>query len=411
MFPLMGMLNRMIFWELVKVFLLSLVGVTGIFLTLGIGKLASDYGLTPGQVIEVIPLLIPAMLPYTIPTTTLFASCVVYGRLSNDNEVVAIKAAGVNLYTILRPAILLGLITSTLTLILSATLIPYTQTQIQRRAMEDPEEVLYATLKRERRLTSPQLKYVIYVKDVQGKRLIDVIVKQKSAVRIDEYGPHVEYDFVARAREARLIVDMETRTIRIDADEWVVADKNSLLSSAGAKPPEIPLPDSYDVKTIKTRPATLEWTEIDPRLAELNADREKLVADRAANARQGEVETDLILKDRLIKEDANYREKLKEQDRQIRNVRYEFHNRPALSFGCLVFALIGCPVGIWANRADYLSTFVICFLPTLLVYYPMLLAGSGLARDGKVPMFVGVWIANVVLGLAAVLLTYRLVKR
>ena len=42
--------------------------------------------------------------------------------------------------------------------------------------------------------------------------------------------------------------------------------------------------------------------------------------------------------------------------------------RPALAFGCMVFALIWCPVGMMANRADYLSTFVVCFLPTVFVY-------------------------------------------
>ena len=46
-----------------------------------------------------------------------------------------------------------------------------------------------------------------------------------------------------------------------------------------------------------------------------------------------------------------------------------------------MFALIGCPVGIWANRSDYLSTFVICFIPTLVVYYPLLLAGSDLGKS------------------------------
>ena len=36
--------------------------------------------------------------------------------------------------------------------------------------------------------------------------------------------------------------------------------------------------------------------------------------------------------------------------------------RPALSVGCLCFILVGCPVGIWFSRSDYLSAFIICFL-------------------------------------------------
>ena len=76
-----------------------------------------------------------------------------------------------------------------------------------------------------------------------------------------------------------------------------------------------------------------------------------------------------------------------------------------------MFALIGCPVGIWANRADYLSTFVICFLPTLFVYYPLLFAGGGLSRDGKVPLWLGYWLANIAIGVIGFVLNARLLRR
>src|ERR1700722_2932748 len=91
-----GILQRTIFMELVRVFSLALIGLTGILLMGGIFAEATQHGLTPGQVLSVIPLLIPNTLPYTLPTTTLFATCVVYGRLSPDNEILAIKAAGIN---------------------------------------------------------------------------------------------------------------------------------------------------------------------------------------------------------------------------------------------------------------------------------------------------------------------------
>jgi lipopolysaccharide export system permease protein len=98
-------------------------------------------------------------------------------------------------------------------------------------------------------------------------------------------------------------------------------------------------------------------------------------------------------------------------DRISRTLMLEYHMRPALAFGCLCFAIIGCPVGLWANRADYLSTFVICFLPTIIVYYPILLSGGGMARDGSIPMLAGVWAANGVALVLAVILTWRLIKR
>ena len=56
---------------------------------------------------------------------------------------------------------------------------------------------------------------------------------------------------------------------------------------------------------------------------------------------------------------------------------------PALAVGCLCLRVRGLSRGVWASRSDYLSIFVICFLPTLLTYYPLLLAGLNVARDGK----------------------------
>src|SRR4029078_6390893 len=116
----------MILWELVKVFLMSLVGITGILLMAGIVAEASQQGLGPTQILAAIPLLIPSTLPYTIPATTLFATCVVYGRMSADNEVLAIKSSGVNVMHVVRPGLVLGVVISLVTLGLYYRLIPYT---------------------------------------------------------------------------------------------------------------------------------------------------------------------------------------------------------------------------------------------------------------------------------------------
>ena len=97
MFPIMGMMNRLLFWELLKVFTISLIGLTGILLIPGIIQTSTQMGLSVSQLVRVIPFSIPKMLPWTIPPSTLFASCIVYGRLSSDNEAVALKAAGVDL--------------------------------------------------------------------------------------------------------------------------------------------------------------------------------------------------------------------------------------------------------------------------------------------------------------------------
>ena len=58
-----GILYRMIFWELFKVFALSLLGITGIMLIASIVAEASQQGLSLMQTLQIIPLLIPSTLP------------------------------------------------------------------------------------------------------------------------------------------------------------------------------------------------------------------------------------------------------------------------------------------------------------------------------------------------------------
>ena len=414
-----SILNRMIFWELVKVFLLSLVSLTGLFLMAGLIQQATQLGLSPLQVIRAIPLFVPSTLPYTIPATTLFASCCVYGRLSHDNEVVAIKGAGVHLLTILKPALLLGTLTTALTAGLYHSVIPVTQQMLQQQILNDPEEVLYNLLRRERCFRHPSFPYVIYVRDVQGRRLLDVVLKRRAklteqqATAAGTQGPmYVGYDLVARAREARLRVDVEQGKLYLEPDRFVFDGKNSQGITQQTTPIAVDLPEYLAGKEIKTRPMALTWDELGPRLADLRGEIERIAGKRERSREEGERHAlDPELRKAYAAQDRNYQSQGEAVYRQIRNVEGEYWMRPALAVGCLVFALIGCPVGIWANRADYLSTFVICFLPTVFVYYPLLLFGSNTGKEGKLPLGLGCFLANLVVGLAGLVLTARLLRR
>jgi lipopolysaccharide export system permease protein len=171
------------------------------------------------------------------------------------------------------------------------------------------------------------------------------------------------------------------------------------------------LPDSVSGKEAKLKISALTWDELPDRIAAAAAERDEKVAQR--DARQAEIDAlpDLHARAYAQNEMRGYTFLLDAKTRQIRNLQAEIHSRPALAVSCLVFALIGCPVGIWANRADYLSTFVVCFLPTLVVYYPLYLAGSDMGKTGKVPLALGCWAADIVMGTVAVLLTWRLLRR
>src|SRR5262245_14952915 len=230
-----SILHRMIFRELVKVFLLSLVGITGILLLAGIVAEASQQGLTPGQIMAIIPLLIPSTLPYTIPATTLFATCVVYGRLAADNEILAIRASGINLLKVVSPGVFLGLLTSVGTLVLYYEVIPYTHHLMRSMFLSDMEELVYTMLRKNSQISYPQFDYSMYVRSVQGRRLGNPIFKRRDS--------HGDIDVVALAREAELRVDMNNRVILVHMRDGQVLGRNGTIASFDDRIFDVPLPE------------------------------------------------------------------------------------------------------------------------------------------------------------------------
>lgn len=415
-----GILQRMIFLELVRVFILTLTGLTGLFLIGLVIQNASALGLSLGQTLRAIPLLIPYTLPYTIPATTLFATCVVYGRLAKDNESVAMKSAGVNLYTLLRPAFALGVVTTAVTFGLAHTLIPESQAALQERILQDPEEMLYSMLKRERSFRTGNFPYVIHVRDVQNRRLIDLVLKRWKMTK-DANGKDVStgtFDVVVRAREARLRVQLPTAEnpdapamLFIDPDRWVLGDGALQMVSNGNGPIGVPLPEMFSTKDIADKPMNLTWDALPEKATYFQGRLDAATRDYEEAQRTAVTITDPVARKQYDGHLLGLKYHCDHWRRQVRNTWCEYHMRPALALSCLVFALIGVPVGLYFNRADYLSSFVTCFLPTVFAYYPLLLAGSNAGRDGSVPMAVGVYAADAIVGLIALVLAWRLIKR
>src|SRR5262249_9929693 len=198
----------MIFWDLLKIFGITLVSLTGLFLLGGLVAEASQRGLAPAQIFTIIPLMVPSMLPYTIPAATLFATCNVYGRLAKDNEITALRAAGVSLGRILLPSALLGVLASARTLGLYYDTIPRSRQRVREHLLGDVNALLYTLLKRNGSINHRDLPYVLFVREVRGDRLIDVIFKRRP---VDPAGKRPVkgdgYDTVARARWATLRVE------------------------------------------------------------------------------------------------------------------------------------------------------------------------------------------------------------
>jgi lipopolysaccharide export system permease protein len=83
--------------------------------------------------------------------------------------------------------------------------------------------------------------------------------------------------------------------------------------------------------------------------------------------------------------------------------------RWANGFSCLFFVLIGAPMAIRMRNSDFLTSFFACFLPILIIYYPLLIFGVDQAKRGSLPGS-SVWMGNVILALFGAWLMRRVVR-
>jgi len=387
----------MIFVELFRVFFMCWLGLTGMILLGGVIAEATQQGLGPKQILEIIPFLIPSTLPYTLPTTTLFATCVVYGRLSHDNEVLAIKAAGINVFQVVIPAIVLGAVASLGTMALYWDIIPSTHWKLRTHFVNNIEDLMYNMLRKDGRIQHPQLDYSVYAKQVEGRDLLDASFMHRDP-------KNGGFDWIARGRKATISVDQDKKIITIRMWDGTLRKENG--ESAVFEFFEWPVEMKLNAPE-KNRPTDMTWPEMSQFRAKFEDDidqnRQEIAAHEAAIIRGNSPPE-------FVEHIRHKRAYIRGVQGLIANIDTEYQMRPALALGCLCFVLVGCPVGIWFSRSDYLSSFITCFLPIIVVYYPLLLCGVNMAKSGKYMAALAIWPANTLMSILAVMLLRKLMR-
>ena len=88
----------------------------------------------------------------------------------------------------------------------------------------------------------------------------------------------------------------------------------------------------------------------------------------------------------------------------------ELHKRFSIPFACLVFGLIGTPLGIQSRRAGKSGGYAISVV-LLLIYYIFITAGENLGDTGRLPVLLAVWTPNLLLGGVGLWLLTRVARR
>ena len=121
---LLRTLHAYLLKDLLKVMLLTLVALTLLLSVLVIIQPLRKLGLAGEQLLELFVYTVPIMLSLTLPFATLFAAALIYGRFSQDNELLAARASGVATLSLLRPALGMGMVVTIVSLVLTNVVAP-----------------------------------------------------------------------------------------------------------------------------------------------------------------------------------------------------------------------------------------------------------------------------------------------
>lgn len=114
-----------------------------------------------------------------------------------------------------------------------------------------------------------------------------------------------------------------------------------------------------------------------------------------------------LLKAQRVKQDYEFKSYAMEADREtIRRHEIEKQKKFTLSFACLIFFFIGAPLGAIIRKGG-LGTPLVISVFLFIVYYIIDNTGYKMARDGKVEVWMGIWLSSAVLLPLGVFFTYK----
>ena len=328
---------------------------------------------------EIFLYTLPTTFTLTLPMGVLVGILVGLSRLAADSEVTAIRASGMGVGMFVRAisifaigAWVLGMFNSIYVAPKSAVALNHLQDKLKssQASFEIQPHVFYEEFKN----------IVLYVQDATpsgGRSLWRGIFLADIS---DPSSPRVTL-----AKRGALLSDSP--------------DKLRLHLEDGTQQESIPkAKDQYSITTFDSTeipiqlPRSAEHTRdllpvAELRLHELlrNAARERRAAAPLKNIDPGTWNYDLS---------------------KARYYEIEFQRRFALPAACLVLAMVGIPLGLSARKGGKSTGFVLTIL-LVCVYYFFSLTGVSMARQGKMPPWEGVWMANAFFFLCGLVLLWR----
>lgn len=378
-------LTRYVLFDLLKVFLITLAGMTLIMILAGVGQEAVRQGLGLGPIFRLIPFILPEAMRFAVPATVLLATCTVFGRMGADNEIVALKSLGISPTVVIAPALSLAFVLSLISVWLNDVAVSWGSRGVHRVVVESVEQIAYGMLRTHRSYSTSR--FSINVKSVDERRLLRPTLTF-----------HAQGDAPAvtlTAREAELRRNLQDGTLSVFLTDGTI----DVGGQARAFFPDtiervIPLTDATRKGDISRGPShcplRLIRSERFDQRHEIERIEQSLAAESAFSMLTGDF-------DSLVGQPiAGGQAQLHDAQCRLYRLRAEPWRRWANGFSCFFFVLVGAPLAMHRRSANFFNTFAVVFMPILIIYYPLLALGIDRAKSGAVPPYT-VWLGNVVL--------------
>ena len=322
-------------------FLIRLIPLLEVVLALQIGF--ADF-------VRLFSYIFPHMLLYVIPMACMAGVIIGFTRMTNDREILALKASGISLRRMLPPIVLIAAAIALLTGYFSIRLIPAGELGVKQLMFTLAKEKIDKGLKA-KEFTEALGDLVVYVEEIDEQ-------KEWHGVYVSDMRGRVQ-PLITMARSGRMSADMENMMVT------VVLDDGTLHNAEGRDNQVIHF-KQYQLQ-IPLRPPTRVGGEDVTTQNRNTMSQQQLLA---AADRHGP------------------------RTKVGRMYLSEYHHRLSLPVGCFLLSLLGLPLGLQAGPGRR-AVGIPLGLGFFIFYYITFTISRVMSEEGTLSMVVGMWLPNI----------------
>jgi len=434
--------RQIVFTTLAAVVILSVVLVLGNVFKKLIEEMDKYPELGWGFVIEFIANVMPYSLIFTIPWAFLTSILLVFGRLSADSELTALRMSGLSMYRICAPVFLLGLVLAGTTLWMNVDVSPRSKSHIQQMffqlATENPAAIFVSD-----EVVNTLPGYVIYV---ESRREVDPESKnyELKNLQLVKLNKRDRPDMFVRSQDAfigfepsRYFVQEKTSSFwEITVEEQDVTVRYGKIGDDNFKElgesfPSPEIAEQYGEKLVEKMELqgykeTGHRGDLFMTLDAAQFEHGKGIEARdfrtanPASAKQAVLQVSLEeLRNKHRKDQPSYMTVSELQDemalakddkKRLSSLRTEFHKRFSLSLACVTFCLIGIPLGVTAQRRETSVGFALSLIIGIS-YFLFMVVAEIFHEDASAFPHILIWLPNVIFMTVGIYLFLRLSRR